>query len=339
MELESSNLRAPELYGDYWFNSEPIALRDLRGQVILIDFWDYTNANCIHAMAYLKEWYKKYENFGLVIIGVHTPEFKFAKRVEVLERAISRGEIRYPVVLDNEAFLWSAFGARTWPTRYLIDKDGYIRYSHQGEGGYQQFERALQQLVVQSGFHGRLPELTDPLWDIDAPTNLKHKASGEIHLGYLKAALGNNDGYNPESTIDYADPGIYLPERFYARGKWLSTRECFTFEGSDADSGSVIIQYDAAEVNAVMNPAKKGVNEVTVQQDGRALLKDCQGEDIIVGNDGASLVLVDSPKMYNLTKNKEFGSHKITLTTSSHGLEIYTFSFVTSVISELIQPN
>jgi hypothetical protein len=168
---------------------------------------------------------------------------------------------------------------------------------------------------------------------------LKHKASGEIHLGYLKAALGNNDGYNPESTIDYADPGIYLPERFYARGKWLSTRECFTFEGSDADSGSVIIQYDAAEVNAVMNPAKKGVNEVTVQQDGRALLKDCQGEDIIVGNDGASLVLVDSPKMYNLTKNKEFGSHKITLTTSSHGLEIYTFSFVTSVISELIQPN
>ncbi len=339
MELESSNLRAPELYGDYWFNSEPIALRDLRGQVVLIEFWDYTNADCIHALSYLKEWYKKYEEFGLVIIGVHTPEFKFAKKAEVIQRAISQLQIAYPVVLDNEALLWSAFGARSWPTRFLIDKDGYVRYSHQGEGGYQQFERAMQQLVVQSGFHGRLPELTETMWSSDSPANVRHRATGEIHLGYLKSALGNNDGYNPESIIEYADPGIYLPQRFYASGKWLSGRECFSFEGSQEDPGSLIIQYDASEVNAVMNPGTAGVNEVIIKQDGRSLDKECHGEDIVIGNDGASLVLVDSPKMYNLTKNKEFGNHRLTLTTSSHGLEIYTFSFFTSVILDLIQRN
>jgi peroxiredoxin len=339
MELESSNLRAPELYGDHWFNAELISLRDLRGQVVLIDFWDYTNINCIHALAYLKEWHKKYEEFGLVVVGVHTPEFKFAKKVDAVERAINRARISYPVVLDNEALLWSAFGARSWPTKYLIDKDGYIRYSHQGEGGYQQFERALQQLIVQSGFRGRLPDLTDALRDTDSPLNLRHRATGEIHLGYLKAALGNNDGYNPESTIDYIDPEIYLPERFYAKGKWLSTRECFSFKGAPGEVGSVIIQYDATEVNAVINPNASGVNEVVVQQDGFSLLKDCHGEDIVVGNDGSSLVLVDSPKMYNLTKNREFGNHRLTLTTSSPDLEIYTFSFATSVVPEFFQPN
>jgi thiol-disulfide isomerase/thioredoxin len=339
MELEASNLRAPELYGDHWFNAQPVSIRDLRGQVILVDFWDFTSMNCIHALEYVKEWHKKYQDFGLVVVGVHTPEFKFARKVEVVERAINRAQITYPVVLDNEAFLWSAFGARSWPTKILIDKDGYVRYSHQGEGGYQQFERALQQLIVQSGFRGRLPDLTDPLREADSPGILCHRATGEMHLGYLKFALGNIEGYNPESIIDYVDPEIYLAERFYAKGKWLSTRECFSYQGEQGESGSVIVQYDAAEVNAVMNPSTAGVSEVVVQQNGHSLSRECQGEDIVVGNDGASLVLVDSPKMYNLVKNREFGNHRLMLTTSSPNLEIYSFSFVTSVVSELIHPN
>jgi len=339
MELEVSSLRAPELYGDHWFNAEPVSLRDLRGQVLLVDFWDFTNMNCIHALEYVKEWYLKYQEFGVVVVGVHTPEFKFARKVEEVERAIRREHIGYPVVLDNEALVWSAFGARSWPTMYLIDKDGYVRYSHQGEGGYQQLERALQQLIVQSGFRGRLPDLSSPLRAEDFPGSLRHRPTGEIHLGYLKFALGNTEGYNPESTIDYVDPKIYLPERFYARGKWLSTRDCFSFDGTKGETGSVIIQYDAAEVNAVLNPSTSGVGEIVVHQDGVSLLKEYRGSDIVAGNDGASLVMIDSPKMYNLVKNKEFGNHRLTLTTSTPALEIYTFSFATSVVSELIQPN
>jgi thiol-disulfide isomerase/thioredoxin len=339
MDIEPANIRAPELYGDYWLNSDPVSIRDLRGQVVLVDFWDYTSVNCIRTLPYLKDWQKKYQDYGLVVVGVHTPQFKFARKIEVIERALGRAGIQYAVVLDNEALLWSAFGNRFWPTKYLIDKDGFIRYSQPGEGSYQQFERALQQLIVHSGFRGRLPELTEPMRETDVPGNLCYRATGEISLGYLRGALGNSDGYNPESTIDYVDPEIYLPERFYGKGKWLSSKDCFSFNGDKGDSGSVIIRYEAAEVNAVMDFIATGVSEVTIQQDNHPLAKEVHGEDIVIGNDGASLVLVDSPKMYNLVRNKEFGSHKLTLTTSSPNLEVYTFSFTTSVVPDLIQSN
>jgi peroxiredoxin len=339
VELEQANIHSPELYGDFWFNGDPISVRDLRGRVVLVDFFDYTGVNWIRTLPYLKEWHEKYRDFGVVVIGVHTPEFKFAKKTEVLQKALQRAGIEYPVVVDNEAFLWSAFGARNWPTKYLVDKDGFIRYTQQGEGNYQQFERALQQLVIQAGFHGRLPDLTEPLRDTDFPGNLCHRPTGEIYLGYLRGALGNKDGYNPESTLEYVDPGIYLPERFYAKGKWLSARECFTFRGETGESGSVIIQYEAAKVNAVMNHGAADVAEVLVRQDGAVLGTECFGEDVVKGNDGASLVLVDTPRMYNLVKNKEFGSHVLSLTASSPQLEIYTFSFATAVVSDLIQSN
>jgi peroxiredoxin len=339
MEFESTNFRAPELYGDFWPNSEPVFLRDLRGQIVLVEFWDYTSLDCLRALPYTNDWCGKYRDFGLVVVGVHTPQFVFARKEEVIRRVTERMGISYPVVMDNEALLWSAFGARSWPTKFLIDKDGFIRYSHQGEGGYQQFERALRQLVVQAGFHGRLPDLSESVHGTGESEILQHRATGEIHLGYLKGALGNNDGYNPESTLEYEDPGIYLPERFYAKGKWLSQRECFSFKGLPNDSGSLIVRYDATEVNAVMNPASRRVSEVTVHQDGHPLVRECRGEDIVPGNDGASLVLVDSPKLYNLVRNREFGSHILTLTTSASGLEVFTFSFAASVLPELIHSN
>ncbi len=339
MELELLNFHTPELYGDYWFNGEPVSLRDLRGQVVLVNFWDYTSLPCIHSLAYVKEWEEKYKEFDLVVVGVHTPQFKFAKSVEVMQRAVDVAGIRHPVVLDNEALLWSAFGARSWPTKFLVDKDGYVRYALQGESGYQQFERALQQLIIQSGFHGRLPDLSKPLHASDVSGSFLHKATGELFLGYLKSALGNANGYNPESTIDYVDPELYLPERFYASGKWLSTRECFSFSGQESEIGSIILQYEANDVNAVMNCGASEVCEVTVKQDGLSLSREFWGDDIGKGSQGASIALVDSPKLYNLVKNKEFGKHKLTLTTSSPSLEIYSFAFTTSVISDLIRTN
>jgi peroxiredoxin len=339
MELQATNLRAPELYGDFWPNSEPVSMQEMRGRVVLVEFWDYTSLECLRALPYTNDWFGKYKDFGLVIVGVHTPRFKFAKNASVIQRAIERARIRFPVVMDNEALLWSAFGARTWPTKFLIDKDGFIRYSHQGGDGIQQFERALQQLIVQSGFRGILPNITEPLRESDTADIRHQHATGEIQMGYLKGALGNNDGYNPESTLEYEDPGIYLPERFYAKGKWLSKRECFSFEGAAHDVGSIIVHYDAVEVSAVMNPTGPGVSEVHVRQDGHGLVKECHGEDIITGNDGASLVLVDSPKLYNLVRNREFGSHTLTLTTSAAGLEVFTLSFATSVLPHLIHSN
>ncbi|HTP13764.1 MAG TPA: redoxin domain-containing protein [Bacteroidota bacterium] len=338
MELEQANTHSPELYGDFWFNSEPVSIRDLRGSVILVDFFDYTCNNWIRTLPYLKDWHRKYREFGIVVVGVHTPQFSFAKKPEVLQKALEQAGVEHTIVVDNEALLWSAFGSRVWPTKFLVDKDGFIRYTQQGEGNYQQFERALQQLIVHAGFRGRLPDLTEPLRETDYPGSLVHRQTGEIQLGYLRGALGNKDGYSPESTLDYVDPGIYLPERYYAKGKWLSTREHFSFNGESGETGSVTIQYEAAEVNAVLN-SPGSVAEIIVRQDGAALSSESYGEDVVKGNDGASLVLVESPKMYNLVRNREYGSHILSLTVSSPRLEIYTFSFTTAVVSALIQSN
>ncbi len=338
MDLEQANIHSPELYGDFWFNGEPVSIRDLRGSVIPIDFFDYTCNGWIRTLPYLKDWHRKYREFGVVVVGVHTPQFGFARKAEVLQKALERAGVQHPVVVDNEGLLWSAFGTRVWPTKYLVDKDGFIRYTQQGEGNYQQFERALQQLIVHAGFRGRLPDLTEPLRDTDFPGSLVHRQSGEIHLGYLRGAFGNKDGYNPESTVEYVDPGIYLPERFYAKGKWLSAREHFSFNGDPGESGSVTIRYEAAEVNAVLN-SPAAVGEIVVRQDGTTLGKETSGEDIVKGSDGASLVLVDSPRMYNLVRNREYGNHVLSLTVSSPQMEIYTFSFTTAVVSDLIQTN
>jgi len=181
--------------------------------------------------------------------------------------------------------------------------------------------------------------LTEPLHEGDLSGSFLHKATGELYLGYLRSALGNTNGYNPESTIDYVDPELYLPERFYASGKWLSARECFSFNGSPSEFGSIIVQYDATGVNAVMNSGTTGSNEVKVRQDGAPLARQNWGDDIVKDKDGSTIAMIDAPKLYNLVKNKEFGSHKLIVSTSSPGLEVFSFSFTTSLISELIRTN
>ena len=167
MEIEAKHTQAPELYGNFWLNSEPIALRDYSGEVVLIDFWDYTCVNCIRTLPYIQEWQKKYKPFGLMVVGVHTPEFEFAASPENVQKAVENFKITYPVMLDNEALIWNAYSVHHWPTRCLIDRDGYIRFIQHGESDYVEFERAIQQLLNEAGSHGELPVLTIPFRDED----------------------------------------------------------------------------------------------------------------------------------------------------------------------------
>lgn len=339
MEIIPRQFRAPELFGDFWFNSEPISIRALRGSVILVDFWDYSCINCIRTLPYMSDWFQKYREFGLVVVGVHTPEFKFARNPESIQRAIERLKVEYPVVSDNDAIIWSAFSNRYWPTKYLIDKDGFIRYSHQGEGGYDQFERAIQALLAEAGIHGELPELTEPVRDTDIPGSICYKMTGEVHTGYLRGALGNTEGYSPESTLNYLDGGIYLPGRFYADGKWISEKESVRFNGEENEVGHIVIRYEAAEVNAVVN-VERGKNcKVFVEQDGTWLPAQNRGSDVLVAPDRATYVMVDEGKMFNLIKNKEFGEHVLRLTTSDPRFQLYAFSFVTAIIPAAVHAN
>jgi thiol-disulfide isomerase/thioredoxin len=339
MELEPKHIHAPELYGNFWLNSDPIFLRDFSGGVVLLDFWDFTCVNCIRTLPYIQAWQKKYNAFGLTVVGVHTPEFEFATSPERIQKALENFKITYPVMLDNEALIWNAYSVRTWPTRCLVDRDGYIRFVQHGEGGYVEFERAIQQLLSEAGSHGELPALTIPFRDEDNAGAVCFRPTSELYLGYLRGALGNPEGYNPESTLEYTDPGIYLPERFYATGKWMNERQCLRFDGNEGEDGAILLPYQACDVNAVMGSRDGSLCEVIVQQNSQPIPKEISGDDIIQLPKQQSSLFVDIPRMYTIVHNKEFGSHLLKLSTSNPNLEIYSFSFTTSVIPELISTN
>jgi thiol-disulfide isomerase/thioredoxin len=339
MEIESKHIQAPELYGNHWVNSEPVSIRESENQITLLDFWDYSCTDCLRALPYIKDWHRKYAEFGLSVVGVHTPEFHFASGVDNVRKAVERLQIPYPIVLDNDALVWTAYDVRHWPTRILVDKDGFIRFLQHGEGGYLEFERALQRLLVEAGCRGELPGLTMPLRDEDKPGAVCYRPTGEIYLGYLRGALGNPEGYNPESTIEYSDPGIYLSDRFYASGKWMNERECLRFDGEPKEGGAIILPYQAHEVNAVMGSRDGSLCEVALDHDNHPLVKETQGDDVVKSKDGATSVFVDEPRMYQLVKNKDFDSHLLKLKASSMNLEIYAFAFTTSIIPELISTN
>jgi hypothetical protein len=339
ISFERGRIRAPELFGDFWLNSEPISLRDLRGSVALIDFWDYSNVNCLRTQHYVKTWFARYRDFNLMLVGVHTPQFKFGRNPENVESALRKLLIEYPIVMDNDAVIWTAYSTRMWPTRFLIDRDGFIRFSHQGEGSYEQFERSIQSLLVEAGYHGVLPDLLPPARDTDYPGAICFHATAEIQLGYLKGTLGNPNGQVPESTMLYENQGFHLTGRVYLKGKWYNDREGVRFDGDAGEEGTVSLTYEAVEVNSVMTFESDSPGRVFALQDKLPLTKENAGLDVKFDEQGRSYVLVDGPGKFNIVCNRDFGEHELVLETTMAGIEIFAFSFVTGVIPELVSTN
>ncbi|WOD16550.1 thioredoxin family protein [Paraburkholderia kirstenboschensis] len=149
---ERNTPAAPQITGiDTWLNSPPLTLPQLRGKVVLVDFWTYSCVNCVNTLPYVKGWYKQYGNQGLEVIGVHTPEYPFERDVGHVSAALKKFDIRYPVALDNQYATWNAFNNQYWPALYLFDKAGHVVYSHFGEGDYAQTEAKIRELLAQPG--------------------------------------------------------------------------------------------------------------------------------------------------------------------------------------------
>ena len=339
MEVSARTFRAPGIYGDYWFNSDPIPLGALRGYAILIDFWDYTSSSSLRAVPYLREWHARYADKGLVVIGVHSPEFPFGCDLVNVRKAVEKLAIRYPVVMDNDLFIWGSFRNRVWPTKYLIDKDGFIRTIHEGEGGYQKIEHSIQSLLVQASYHGELPVVMEPLRDVDKEGVVCYRATPEILTGYQRGTIGNVEGFSPESVSHFEDPKYYLDGRMYLHGNWLNDRNYLKLEESEGREGSLVILYRAKEVNAVIKPEGEKQFQVFVQQDGLFLGEDARGDDIQMDNEGRSYLLVDQPRLYNVIKNRDFGEHTLKISSRSNGFALYSISFVTGIVPEMVSDN
>jgi thiol-disulfide isomerase/thioredoxin len=333
MFVEKGKVHMPDFIGGKWINSEEISIMELIGKVILVDFWDYTCVNCIRTLPYLKEWHRRYHDKGLVIIGVHAPEFFFSRTEGNVKRGIEEFGIEYPVVLDNEYKIWYAFANRYWPAKYLADKNGYIRYAHFGEGSYIDTELAIQLLLREINPDLEFPDPMKPVRDTDIPGIFCYRVSPELYCGYSRGKLGNPEERKKDGVQTYQKPEITQSDTIYVEGKWFSTPEYMKPALEDSvDMAHIYLKYSSLEVNLVINPDGEKDFKVCVMQDEKYLNPEDAGDDVEFDSDGKSYVLVNQAKMYNLVKNKEFGSHLLKLSSNSDGFAAYAFTFVSCTV-------
>jgi hypothetical protein len=334
LDCEPGTIRAHELYGDYWFNSDPVPVLAQRGNIVLLDFWDYTSSASLHALPYVIDWHRKYGPQGLVVLGVHTPRFPFGREPENVQRAIHRLGIPYPVVMDNEAMVWARYGNRVWPTQHIVDRHGFVRFINAGGGSPGATEHMLQTLMLDAGLLNDFPDLTEPLRETDRPGAVCYRATPEIYAGYLRGSMGNVEGYSPESAVHYSDPGIYFEGKFYVAGDWSNGRDEMHLVGNEG--GDFLVRYSGLEVDVVLSsPGAQGV-EVAVRQDGQHVPKEALGDDVRIGGEGRSLLSVREPRSYHLIRNREHGEHLLKVEAPAGSLMLYALSFTPGVIPELI---
>lgn len=321
MRIERGTVRAPEI-GRIWINSTPLNMRMLRGRVVLMDFWDYSCLNCIRTLPYVQSWHERYKDLGLTVIGVHTPEFTFAQYESNVERGVREFGLTYPIVIDSDFELWRAYANRYWPSKYLIDKDGYGRYAHFGEGQYHETEEVIQGLLREIDPTLALPPLMEPLRDSDRPGAVCYPTTAELYLGSSRGRLLNPEGY-VEGTHLYDYRGDPAENYFAAHGSFAATAEYL--ESAEAGARISLI-YGAAGVNAVLASNSGEPAEVLIKQDGAAL-DPAQATSDVHFRDGQSHILVDKPRMYRLLDNHDFQAHVLELTATRPGIAFYALTF------------
>ena len=330
MKVEKGQVRAPEI-GRTWLNSPPLSLRQLRGRVVLVDFWDYTCVNCLRTLPYVQAWHERYLDQGLTVIGVHTPEFTFAQYESNVERAVRDLGITYPVVIDSNYELWKAFANRYWPTKYLLDGDAYLRYAHFGEGAYGDTEQAIQELLHEVNPGLQFPPLLEPVRETDRPGAVCFQPSPELYLGHRRGRIGNPNGFREDEIAEYSFTGTQEEGQFYAQGRWASTAEYF--ESAAEGDNRIVLKYSAAAVNLVLASPRAPSYELIIHQDGKPLSRAQATPDVrfraTAGGEQESYVLVEQPRMYQLVDNRAFGTHTLQLLCPRPGLAAFAFTFTT----------
>jgi thiol-disulfide isomerase/thioredoxin len=326
MRVEKGKVRAPEI-GRIWLNSPPLSFRQLRGRAVLVDFWDYTCINCIRTLPYVQAWHERYGNKGLAVIGVHTPEFTFAQYESNVERGIREFGLTYPIVIDSNREIWQAFANRYWPTKYLLDKEGYLRYAHFGEGQYRETEEAIRELLLEINPSLAFPPLMDLLRPEDGTGAVCYRPTAELYVGHARGRIGNEGGFHPDSITEYTLPADLNEGVFYATGRWASTAEYM--EAVDEGDHSIVLRYEASGVNAVLASPRGGSRDVKLRLDGQPLnpqqkTQDTRFRSSEVGQD--SYVTVQNARMYALVDTHDFGVHTLELSCPA-GVAAFAFTF------------
>ena len=299
-KIDFNNLGpAPEFTGiDHWLNTpNPLSIKDLKGKVVLVDFWTYSCINCIRTLPYVTKWYDTYHNQGFVVIGVHTPEFSFEKDTNNVQNAINMFNIHYPVAQDNEYGTWNAYKNEYWPAEYLIDQNGNIVYNDFGEGNYDKMENAIRQLLGMNAQSGLSSGINDQLQKIGSP----EMYFGTYRLQYL------NPAQQPSPTpIAYKLPSTLDLNTFAMDGTWAFNQDNAFLT---SDSGKIKLKFHSAKLYMVAQSSNPAHLKITV--DGKA-----QPD-----------VVVSASKLYTLFDSNDYSDHEVEIDISGAGFEAFTFTF------------
>lgn len=287
---------APEFTGiEKWLNSGPLTMQNLRGKVVLVDFWTYSCINCIRTLPYVTSWYETYKDQGLVVVGVHTPEFDFEKVTANVETAIRRHKINYPVAQDNNYATWQAYNNRFWPAEYLVDQEGNVVYVHFGEGNYDVTEKAIRTLL---GLEGE-PLAKNPVRNGEVKTP-------EIYFGLDRLQFLVNGEEPSSQPQNYNLPDTVPLNTFALGGEWIFDGEKATTVQAQAH---VKLRFHAGKVFMVAQSSEP--NKVRVMVDGKKV-----GE-----------VLVEASQLYTLFDSGDYQDHDLDLIIENPGFEAFTFTF------------
>ncbi|NKK72552.1 redoxin domain-containing protein [Rhizobium leguminosarum bv. viciae] len=315
--------RAPSLDGAVeWLNSEPLTSEQLRGKVVLVDFWTYSCINCIRTIPYVRAWAEKYADQGLVVIGVHAPEFAFEKKIDNVKSAIDDFKIGYPVAIDNDYKIWRAFENSYWPAAYLIDAKGQIRYHHFGEGNYGRTEKAIQDLLREAGSQATASAPAAPeAKGVEAAPDLRNIRSGETYLGYEQATnFASPEGLQADLAQNYtiSEPGL---NGWGLSGTWIVGPDQAAL---DQPGGGITYRFSARDLHLVLGSGAGGKPiRFQVKVDGKAPGLD-HGADIDADGNGT----VTATRLYQLVRQSgPVAARNFEIRFLDPGVQAYAFTF------------
>jgi len=314
----------PELNGAVlWLNSPPLTRAALRGKVVLVDFWTYSCINCLRALPYTEAWAQKYKDHGLVVIGVHAPEFAFEKVPDNVKRAVHDLGVTYPVALDNNLTIWQAFNNEYWPAHYFIDAQGRIRHHHFGEGEYTESERVIQQLLREAGNSDVPGGIVDPrAQGVEAAATPDDPAnSPETYVGYGRGANFASGPVHQDEAALYQTPYPLQPHQWGLTGRWTIGEEKSSLE---AAGGKITFSFHARDLHLVLGPGADGKPvRFKVTLDGQA-----PGASHGMDSDAQGNGAVTSQRLYQLIRLKGgAGDHTFAVQFLDPGVQAFAFTF------------
>jgi len=303
-----------------WFNSAPLTREQLKGKVVVIDFWTYSCINCLRSLPYVKAWDAKYRKDGLVVIGVHAPEFAFEREPANVAKAIKDLGLTYPVALDNSYSLWRALRNNYWPAHYFVDAQGRVRYHHFGEGDYAMSERVIRQLLAEAG-HAPAGSMTGVnATGAQAAAAPRDIGSPETYIGYARAdRFVSPGGLAKDQSKNYSPAALSLNDWTF-QGQWLDGQQSAR---SQAAGAKISFRFHARDLHLVLGSASGKPVRFRVTLDGRPLGADA-GMDAKADGSG----IVKEQRLYQLVRQKgQVDDRTFAIEFLDPGVEAFSFTF------------